>query len=1270
MAFYNAVQLDAAEQRAEPVAGLAAALFLTARGSRETHAVTLSDGRVNGGRHAGKPYRGISWADILKRVDNPAAVEKNDAPFVIPSTYRECEGRSHTVQREHGDFWFLAIDIDRDNVRLDVLVEAVAAVTGNAQASFYSSSSAAADCRKWRGLIPLASPVSGADYRDTQKALYDLLLVRGVRCDYALARTAQPIYLPNVPPTRRGSDGRPLFYVSHHAAGPLLDLTAGTEIVEAREAARARDEAARVRRKARWRQHPDDGQLDARQRFDLNNSVASCLADYGFARRGDADDYRSPVSTSGSYSTRDMGDYWVAVSAWARDHDVGRESENGNRYGDAFDLYVFFEHGGDRRAAYATYAEELGLRPAPLDDLEPVIVEAQPDRGPVRSLDEWREEVAVERALAVRMPGLHLDRSPTGSGKTYATTRAIADAIRSTRREAEYDDSVVVIERTLTVLPDHANIRERVAEMQAAGLDAAAYPARDETTCGNLEAVRRTEALGLVAGAAVCPDCELSRTCLYNQQLKQAEQAAHAIGTHERLRLSPARTTRDRQVVVIDETPEAVLAPSITVMVEDFAPVVALASTVRDDFLFRGRVVEPDTSERSFAAALVDAYSVIADAAAAASEAGVVQIALPSAAIVPLNWQRTLLRWADEIGVNPSRDRVKRERFQKAIRLLTMIVTGKVEQLHLLVDQTRRHEEQPDGTVREWSPLHHFVVGSWKTPLPNVPVICLDATATADDLRAAAGREVHDCTPHGHLPNVAPVIQIPRAIDQSTSSRTVAGHVADLLNAHPEMKRVGLIGLKCHIDEIMDDDRLLPRHLRDRLAMASYYYSGLDRASNQWYADCDAMLLVGTPYPGGGPVRQRLVIHGRREAAARPGNWGIRHWAATTISGREIVVEGRGYRDPEWHEAHAGIVRAAMLQGGGRGRSILDTGKPTYFISDEPVAGALVDDSVATSAWADREAVEAVRALRDGTAATSLFPIDTRYRKKSGSRMLVRVSAVIEYMRAITLGDGGRLGRSGAEKRLRDARRSGLLESPEKGWVAVADDEPAVVPVDEPLVASAPTQPSVVISVTGPSTASTSVDVVAVAQPGITTSVSTTTVPADPAPSTSDLVELAEERAAIMEFDGGLDRHTAERMAGEMLRGRGVSWPLVPAEPVGVDHVTLAARLHPLVNAAVGRFGGTVTLISPDDDPFSRGWGVRAIALPRPAGEVCRCGSTEWNHVLIHDGQSERADCKRCGRFGRFTRWYGKPSQPVAEPAMLSFAVDDVVHSSPATSPS
>jgi hypothetical protein len=46
------------------------------------------------------------------------------------------------------------------------------------------------------------------------------------------------------------------------------------------------------------------------------------------------------------------------------------------------------------------------------------------------------------------------------------------------------------------------------------------------------------------------------------------------------------------------------------------------------------------------------------------------------------------------------------------------------------------------------------------------------------------------------------------------------------------------------------------------------------------------------------------------------------------------------------------------------------------------------------------------------------------------------------------------------------------------------------------------------------------------------------------------------------------------------------------------------------------------------------------------ARTACRCGSWEARDVLIHDGQSVRRDCVRCGRFLEFPVWYGKILYP------------------------
>jgi hypothetical protein len=59
-----------------------------------------------------------------------------------------------------------------------------------------------------------------------------------------------------------------------------------------------------------------------------------------------------------------------------------------------------------------------------------------------------------------------------------------------------------------------------------------------------------------------------------------------------------------------------------------------------------------------------------------------------------------------------------------------------------------------------------------------------------------------------------------------------------------------------------------------------------------------------------------------------------------------------------------------------------------------------------------------------------------------------------------------------------------------------------------------------------------------------------------------------------------------------------------------------------------------------------------AEPAPACATAVCRCGATAWRDVPIHNGQSIRRDCGRCGRFIDFPNWHGKDTGPIDQHAV------------------
>jgi len=319
-------------------------VFCSGFGSRDTH------------KSDGLDYHGITGREIVAMVKNPQSMAKEKAQWIIPSDYRAHDGRVHEAQRSHGRFWWLPLDVDDNDLPMADIKAALISVAGDVGRLIYSTRSSKPENRKWRALIPLHMPLVGVDYADTVTAFYDLLeqASEGVLIpDRALARPGQLVYLPN-----KGA-----FYEQEISAEARLFLSDDHPIIQRRNDTRHQRETAETARAA-WkaRQAPTNTSsiVDA---FNSAETVANLLAKYGYKQAGGGNDWRSPFQSSGSYATRSYGDHWISLSASDAVANIGRDSKSGQRFGDAFDLFVHFEHGGGDdgfKTAIKAYAFESG----------------------------------------------------------------------------------------------------------------------------------------------------------------------------------------------------------------------------------------------------------------------------------------------------------------------------------------------------------------------------------------------------------------------------------------------------------------------------------------------------------------------------------------------------------------------------------------------------------------------------------------------------------------------------------------------------------------------------------------------------------------------------------------------------------------------------------------------------------------------------------------------------------------------------------------------
>lgn len=350
---------------------------LTVVGTYETHdKPTLGDGpTAKPNPHYEQPYSTLSLAEVMAY--ERTRVAKDQAQWVLCSTYNAPDGRKHKVQEAAGRFVMLAVDLDTGNVPGKELLAAVQSFTGPCITRIYSSSSATKAKRKWRVLIPLIQSEPFKTWLALQTALNEHIEKHtGHRPDRALERAGQPIYLPNTAPRSddiepliedKLIDGTPFDWRSSDTANDaVIDVMSKQEAHEQELKKRAIEAKRRMNQGRTSIERGERSVIDA---FNAANDLAQVMTACGW-EEGPRNGWRSPNQTTGSYATKifeePAGQYWTSLSISDFEAGVGRHTADGRAcFGDAFDIWCFKMHGNNREQAIKAAADELGIKPPP-----------------------------------------------------------------------------------------------------------------------------------------------------------------------------------------------------------------------------------------------------------------------------------------------------------------------------------------------------------------------------------------------------------------------------------------------------------------------------------------------------------------------------------------------------------------------------------------------------------------------------------------------------------------------------------------------------------------------------------------------------------------------------------------------------------------------------------------------------------------------------------------------------------------------------------------
>jgi len=294
-----------------------------------------------------KPYTHSTLASVRAMLDNIPSMAKENAQWCIFSTL---PSRVHAEQREQGHFVALWADIDDNSaMNAEQVYDWLHALLPGFIA--YTSRSATQENQKLRIIIPLTEAVSGSAFVRLQKVLNNKLEKAGITPDRVTERVGQVCYLPNKGEFWSWDE-------KQGALDPTLWADELADLVREEKAAEQACKQAAEQARLKAAQFIATGCKSPIDAFNREYTLDLMLRTFGYTQRGKK--YISPNSESGVPGVSISADGLKWISAHGSDRAIGKQTDTGSM-GDAFDLFTYYQHDGNRKAAIKAAGEMFSI---------------------------------------------------------------------------------------------------------------------------------------------------------------------------------------------------------------------------------------------------------------------------------------------------------------------------------------------------------------------------------------------------------------------------------------------------------------------------------------------------------------------------------------------------------------------------------------------------------------------------------------------------------------------------------------------------------------------------------------------------------------------------------------------------------------------------------------------------------------------------------------------------------------------------------------------